>query len=160
MNTGPTPVTLSLFYLATMDLNPANYTGWVAPPGFAPVGTVAPWAALPDSFSVMYTTQIKTPHGVIPPPQSWAAPGAIAWFGSTILNPGVPVTFGFNNPYPSWDMEWFTEHPSGANVSGGSLAFPIAGPFGTFTQGYVHGPNNEPVAVNPTTFGRIKTLYF
>jgi hypothetical protein len=159
VNTGTSPVTLTLFYVGTMDLNPPNYTGWVAPPGFSPVGTVGPWIALPDSFSVMYTTQVKTPHGIVPPTQAVAAPGAVAWFGSAVMNPNVPLTFGFDNPHTSWDMEWFTEHPSGANVTGGLLGVPIAGPSGVFTQGYVHGPTIEPSALAPTTFGRIKALY-
>ena len=159
MNTGTSPVTLTLFYVATMDLNPMNYAGWVAPPGFSPVATVGPWTALPDSFSVLATTQVKTPHGLMPPAQAFAAPGAIAWFGSYVMNPNVPVTFGFNNPHTSWDMEWFTEHPSGANVTGGLLGMPIAGPLGVFTRGYVHGPTTEPTTVSSMTFGRIKSLF-
>ena len=159
MNASPNPVTLTLFYVGTVDLTPLNYTNWVAPPGFTPTGTVGPWVALPDSFSVMYTTQVKTPHGVVPPTQSYAAPGAVAWFGSALMNPYQTVTFGFDNPHTSWDMEWFSEHPSGANVSGGMPGVPMAGPLGVFTKGYVHGPTTEPTAVESTTFGRLKALY-
>ncbi len=159
VNTGPTPVTLAVFYLGTMDLNPANYTGWVAPPGFVPVGTVAPWSALPPTFSIMATTMTKTPHGQLPPTQASMTPGAVVWMGSAIMNPNTPLTFGYQNPHASWDVEWFTEHPSGANVTGGLLGVPIAGPIGTYTQGYVHAPTIEPTSVGSTTFGRIKGLY-
>ena len=155
MNTGSTPVTLTRFYVGTMDLNPANYTAWVSPPGFVP-SVVAPG----PPFSVMFTDQTKTPHGAFMPNTPVAAPGVVVWqFGSLILNPTQQVTFGFNHPSASWDMEWFAEHPAPPNTSQGFVPPPIAGPIGVFTQGYVHGPSIEPVSVAPTTFGRIKTLY-
>jgi hypothetical protein len=158
MNPTATPVTLSLFYVGTMDLNPANYTNWVAPPGFT-VGVVAPWIALPGTLSVMYTTQTKTPHGAMPAGQSLAAPGAVVWFGSAVMNPGQPLTFGFDNPHTSWDMEWLAEHPGGGNVTVATLLQPIAGPLGVFTRGYVHAPTTIPTAFEDTSFGRVKSLY-
>lgn len=159
MNPTATPVTLTLFYVGTMDLTPANYSNWVAPPGFTPVATVANWVTLGPNFSVMYTTQTKTPHGAMPTGQSLAAPGAVAWFGNAIMNPGQPLTFGFHNPHTSWDMEWLAEHPGGGNVSVATLLQPIAGPLGVFTRGYVHAPTTIPTAFEETSFGRVKSLY-
>jgi len=61
-NTGASPVTLTLFYLGTLDLSPGNYTNWLAPAGFNATATVADWTTLFGLFqtSVMSTTMIKT----------------------------------------------------------------------------------------------------
>jgi hypothetical protein len=160
-NTGPAPVTLTLFYLGTLDLTPADYSSWIAPPGFNAVATVADWNTLFTMYqtSVMSTTMLKTPHGLLPPPQAFPTFGGIVWSGSAVLNPGQTATFGFNNPRAPWDMEWFAEHPDPVNSSQAFLNLPIAGPMGVYTQGYVHGPGEGTVPVEPSTFGRIKALY-
>lgn len=160
-NTGAAPVTLTLFYLGTLDLSPANYTNWLAPAGFSATATVADWTTLFNLFqtSVMSTTMIKTPHGIVPPPQAFQSYGGIVWSGSAVVGPGQSVTFGFNNPSVPWDMEWFAEHPDAVNSSQAFLYLPIAGPLGVFTQGYVHGPGEGAVPTEAATFGRIKALY-
>jgi len=160
-NTGTAPVTLTLFYLGTLDLTPTAYTNWIAPAGFNPVATVADWTTLFSLYqtSVMSTTMIKTPHGIFPPPFGIQAFGGIVWSGSAVINPGQTVTFGFDNARVPWDMEWFAEHPDAANSSQATLFAPIAGPMGVFTQGYVHGPGEGAVPSEGATFGRIKALY-
>jgi len=159
INTGPGPVTLTLFYLGTMDLSVQNYTNWTAPAGFTP--TVADWNTLFNLFqtSVMSTTVMKTPHGIIPPPGGLQTPGGVLWSGSIILGPNQTATFGFDNPYYPWDMEWFAEHPDPVNSSQGYSYLPIAGPTGVYTQGWVHGPGEYVVPTEESTFGRIKALY-
>ena len=155
MNTGMNPEMLTLFYVGTLDLNVMNYTNWVMPPGFTP-GVMAPAPPL----SVMFTDQMKTPHGGIMQGVPVAAPGVVVWSGgSLVLNPGQMATFGFDNPHASWDMEWFAEHPAPPFTSQGFVGPPIAGPTGVFTAGYVHGPSLGPISVTPTSFGRIKALY-
>jgi hypothetical protein len=161
VNTSQNTVTLTLFYVGTMDLALSNYSNWTAPAGFNPVGTVADWNVLFNLFqtSVMSTTLIKTPHGVVPPPVGWPTIGGVVWSGSTTLAPNQQVTFGFDDPYVPWDMEWFAEHPDAANSSQGYLTLPVAGPMGVFTQGYVHGPGEHSVPTESSTFGRVKALY-
>jgi hypothetical protein len=160
-NTGAVAVTLTLFYVGTEDLNAANYTNWTAPAGFTPTATVADWTTLFNLYqtSVMGTTRLKTPHGVVPPQTTWPSSGGVAWSGNAVINPNQVVTFGFDNPHKSWDMEWFAEHPDPVNSSQAYLHLAIAGPAGVYTQGYVHGPTIEPVPVEQSTFGRIKALY-
>jgi hypothetical protein len=160
-NIGATPVTLTLFYLGTMDVTLTHFSNWTAPAGFAPVATVADWTTLFNLYgaSAMSTTMLKTAHGVVPPPLNFPTFGGIAWSGSAVLSPNQQATFGFNNPHAPWDMEWFADHPGGANVSQGFVYLPIAGPMGVFTNGFVHGPGEQPVPVDETTFGRIKAIY-
>jgi hypothetical protein len=161
VNTGANPVTLTLFYVGTMDLAVANYTNWTAPAGFSAVATVADWNTLFNLYqtSVMSTTLMKTPHGVVPIPVSYPTVGGVVWSGSAVLAPNQQVTFGFDNPYLAWDMEWFAEHPDKVNSSQGYPNLPVAGPIGVFTQGFVHGPGEYVVPTTPSTFGRIKALY-
>ncbi len=160
-NTGAAPVTLTLFYLGTMDSTPGNYSAWVAPAGFNATGVVADWTTLFNLYqtSVMSTTMIKTGHGLLPPPMAYPTYAGIAWSGSAVINPGQTVTFGFNNAHEPWDMEWFAEHPDPVNSSQAFLYLPIAGPIGTYTQGYVHGPSEASVPTEGATFGKIKALY-
>jgi hypothetical protein len=160
-NAGTAPVTLTLFYLGTLDPTPGNYTNWTAPAGFNATATVADWTTLFNLFqtSVMGTTMIKTPHGLVPPPFTMPSFGGIVWSGSAVINPGQTVTFGFDNSRVPWDMEWFAEHPDAVNSSQGLLWLPIAGPMGVFTQGYVHGPGEGAVPQEESTFGRIKAMY-
>jgi len=160
-NTGTAPVTLTLFYLGTLDLSPVNYSSWIAPAGFNATATVADWTTLFNMYqtSVMSTTMIKTPHGIMPPPQAFPTYGGIVWSGSAVVGPGQQVTFGFNNLRAPWDMEWFAEHPDAVNSSQAFLYTPIAGPLGVFTKGYVHGPGEGVVPSEGATFGRIKALY-
>lgn len=160
-NTGPLAVTLTLFYLGTEDLSAQNYTNWVAPTGFTAAATVADWNTLFNLFqtSTMNTSMVKTPHGVVPPSQSSPSAGGIVWSGSATINPNQQVTFAFDNPHSPWDMEWFAEHPDKVNSSQAVSTLPIAGPLGVFTQGYVHGPGRGWIAVTPSTFGAIKSLY-
>jgi len=160
-NHGAAPVTLALFYLGTLDLTPGDYTNWTAPAGFNAAATVADWNTLFNLFqtSVMGTTMIKTPHGMIPPPQTIQSFGGIVWSGSAVMGPGQSVTFGFDNPRVPWDMEWFAEHPDKVNSSQAFLYLPIAGPMGVCTQGFVHGPGEGAVPSEGATFGRIKALY-
>lgn len=144
-NNGSIPQTLTLFYLGTQDLIPTNYSSWSAPPGFPPVAVVANWPTLLGMFpvSVASTTQTKTPHGVPTPLPTMATAGGIVWSGATPVLPGQTVTFAFDNVHFAWDMEWFADHPTGAAFSQGFPGLPIAGPLGTFTNGFVHGPSNE-----------------
>ncbi len=160
-NTGAAPVTLTMFYLGTMDLTPSHYTNWTAPAGFSSVATVADWTTLFNLFqaNTMSTTMLKTPHGLVPPPVSFPTVGGVLWTGSVVVNSGQQVTFGFNNPSAPWDMEWFAEHPDAANSSQGYAFLPVAGPVGVFTQGFVHGPGEQVVPITPSTFGAIKALY-
>ena len=141
-NTSGVTQTLERFYIGTHDLSPADYTNWTAPAGFSPTALVTTWASVPD-HSVMYTTQTKTPHGVIPPTQSVASAGVISWSGSAVVPAGGTVTFGFDNPYMSWDAEWLCEHPISGNASVGFSDQPIAGPSGVFTRGWVHSPGDQ-----------------
>ena len=159
INTATYPVTLTLFYVGTMDMSVQNYTNWMAPAGF--VATVADWNTLFNLFgaSMMSTTMMKTPHGVFPIPVGYPTVGGIAWSGSMVLAPNQTATFGFDNPYYPWDMEWFAEHPDAVNSSQGYLWLPIAGPKGVYTQGFVHGPGEYSVPTTPSTFGHIKALY-
>jgi hypothetical protein len=151
--------TLTLFYVGTMDLDSLNYSGWVAPAGFTP--TVGDWGTLATAYgaSVMATTMVKTPHGSMPPGEASASLGGVLWGGSIEIEPDQAVTFGFNHPYGSVDVEWFAEHPDGVSSSEGSLDEPIAGPMGAFTNGFVHGPGTETVSTESTTLGRIKGLF-
>lgn len=160
-NVGAAPVTLTLFYLGTMDMTVTNYSNWTAPAGFAAVATVADWMTLFNLYQTnnMSTTMLKTVHGIVPPPQAFPTFGGIAWSGSSVLNPNQTATFGFDNRHAPWDMEWFADHPGGANVSQGFLTLPVAGPVGFFTNGFVHGPGEQPVPTDDTTIGRIKALY-
>jgi hypothetical protein len=159
INTGTSSVTLTLFYLGTMDLSLQDYTSWTAPAGFT--ATVADWNTLFNLFqtSAMSTTMLKTPHGGVPPPMSFPTVGGIVWSGSITLASLQTATFGFNNPYYPWDMEWFAEHPDAVNSSQGYPYLPIAGPVGVYTQGFVHGPGEFVVPTEQSTFGRIKALY-
>ena len=79
-NTGAAPVTLTLFYLGTMDSTPGNYSAWVAPAGFNATGVVADWTTLFNLYqtSVMSTTMIKTGRGLLPPPM--ASPPYAGWW--------------------------------------------------------------------------------
>jgi hypothetical protein len=142
-----------------MDLSLPNYTNWTAPAGFT--ATVADWNTLFNLFqtSVMYTTLLKTPHGVVPIPQSFPTVGGVAWSGSIVLAPNQTATFGFDNPYVPWDVEWFAEHPDAVNSSQGYPTLPMAGPVGVYTQGWVHAPGEYVVPTEQSTFGRIKALY-
>ncbi len=158
-NTDIVNQTLTLFYLGTMDVNAGSYSNWVAPGGMTPaVGT---WVALGNiaNLSVMSTTMVKTPHGVMPPQQAFATPGGILWWGSIVVGPGQTVTFGFDHPSTSMDMEWFAEHPDPVNSSQGMLGSVIAGPLGVFNNGYVHGPGTEPTSVAETSWGGVKLLF-
>jgi hypothetical protein len=145
-------VNLDQFYVGTMDVNPANYTNVVMPGGWSMhVGTWAqlgPVAMTP--LSLMFTTGVKTPHGQIPPQQGgFQTPGAVLFVsnGNTLswAGPGPGFTFGFDNPKPSWDMEWLAEDVPRAWTGQGLLNFPISGPSpGNWTQGWVHGPGVIP----------------
>lgn len=159
VNTGQNSVTLTLFYIGTMDLSLPNYTNWTAPAGFT--HTVADWTTLFNLFqtSTMYTTLMKTPHGAIPIPMGFPTVGGVVWSGSLVLAPNQTATFGFDNPYYPWDVEWFAEHPDAANSSQGYPYLPMAGPLGVYTQGWVHTPGEYVVPTEESTFGRIKALY-
>jgi hypothetical protein len=159
INNGTQPVTLTLFYVGTQDLSLANYTAWNDPAGFSHV--VADWATLASQYgaSVMSTTNLKTAHGVVPPAPNFMTAGGVLWTGSAVLQVNQTITFGFNHPNASVDVEWFAEHPDAANSSQGFPGLAIAGPVGVYTAGYVHGPGTEPVPVKDSTWGGIKALY-
>ncbi len=116
------PVTLQRFRVGTQDLDPASYSGWEAPPGFAARGT-------PTSSSVLPTSLLQTPHGArmphVPPVPS---AGEIVWTGSVTIPPGATVTFGFDHPFPPWDAGW------------DALTRIVAGRSGVFGEGQVHAP--------------------
>jgi hypothetical protein len=103
----------------------------------------------------MYTSRVKTPHTMPTPPGNFASAGGIAWAGSTVITPGGTVTFGFDHPNPSWDVEWFSAHPGGVSVSQGQVGQPIAGPMGVYSNGWVHSPacNNAIPSVEVTRLG-------
>jgi hypothetical protein len=154
MNPGATPETLTVFYLGTDDLNPGNYTNWVAPPGFTPTALVASWGVLggaPYNCAVMYTSHFQSPHGGGPPPPGPATLGGIYWAGSFILSPQGTATFGFDHPNDYQDVEWLAEHPGGASWTVANVNSPIAGPMGTYTDGYVHAPSSEAAAIPTLT---------
>lgn len=157
INTSENPVTLTLFYVGTMQTLAGGYSNWQTPPGFT--ATVGTYAVLGPQFSVMPTTLVKTPHGVVPPPAPYATPGAVVWSGSQVIAPQGTITFGFDHTHHSVDVEWFAEHPDAVNSSQGYPGNPMAGPLGVYTNGYVHGPGTEPVATEPSTWGKIKALY-
>jgi len=160
-NTSAGSVTLTMFYIGTMDLTGANYTNWVAPVGFTAAATVSDWTTLMGLFGVskMATTMTKTPHGILPPQMAFAAPGGVVWTGNAVVPGGGTATFGFDNVHVSVDVEWFAEHPDAVNSSPGFLNVVIAGPVGVYTQGWVHGPGVEPVPIERDTWGKVKALY-
>lgn len=156
-NISGTPITLTEFYVGTQDLNAANYSNWLAPAGFSVV-VYTPGGPPGSHCSTMYTTTVKTPHGVIPPQGLVPSLGLIAWGNPTgiTLPAGGTATFGFDNPNPSWDVEWLASDSTQPCPSPGSPApvrtwvsiglstLPIAGPTGVYTGGWVHSPIPEP----------------
>jgi hypothetical protein len=144
------PANLDQYYVGTMDVNQLNYSNVAMPAGWSMhVGTWAQLSPLAMSpLSLMFTSGVKTPHGQIPPQQgNFQAPGAVLFVsnGNTLNLPaGGGFTFGFDNPRPSWDMEWFAEDITTTWVSLALVTLPISGPGPIWTQGWVHGPGVIP----------------
>jgi hypothetical protein len=141
-------LTITKFYIGTQDLRIADYSNWTAPAGFTSAAEVATWEALGGNYNVMYTTETETetPHGVRPPQSTFASLGGIVWTGNAVIEQGASVTFGFDNPNESWNVQWFATNSATWTVTGTVFA-PIAGPTGTFTGGYVHSPVPEPATI-------------
>jgi hypothetical protein len=58
-----------------------------------------------------------------------------------VIQPGGSATFGFTHASNHRDVEWFADHPGPfPSVSQGYVAFPMAGPIGVYTNGWIHGP--------------------
>jgi hypothetical protein len=81
----------------------------------------------------------KTPHGN-PGQCTNQVPAAaiIVWSGPHYAAGGT-VSFGFDHPSSSWDTEWSAMCDSGWTTS--ECGSPIAGPFYTYTDGYIHAPS-------------------
>jgi hypothetical protein len=144
-NIAQNPLVMTEFYLGTQDLNPANYSAWLAPAGMTPAATIIPTPSLPPTLNVMGTTGTKTPLGAVPPPPPFASAGNIIWAGNVTIPVGGTVTFGFNNANAAWDVEWLASgRPVTTWVSIGNSGLPIAGPLGIYSGGFVHSPVPEP----------------
>jgi len=136
-NTGPVPITVSIFSVATSDLNILNYANWVMPVG---------WNAIVQPLGLWVTPGVKTPHGGISPVPSALSSGQVMFSGPAIgLNAGQTQIFAFDNPLPSENGEWnVTALPAGAAtmwpspVSGGLVQ--------PFTDGPVHVAVPEPAS--------------
>ncbi|HSG27914.1 MAG TPA: hypothetical protein VLA34_05490, partial [Candidatus Krumholzibacterium sp.] len=85
--------------------------------------------------------------------------GGVLWYGSITIGAGEMVTFGFDNYHQPWNMEWFAEHPDASNSSQGYPGYPIAGPLGTYSDGFVFGPGDVSISTESATWGKIKSLY-
>lgn len=149
-NPSSSNVGVEYFYVGTDDLNATHYTNWTAPTGFASAATVADWTTLDatfgTTFSVMYTTGVKTAHGVVPPAGGPPTAGGIVW---PCVNPPCTLIiqrnwrFGFDNPNPSQDTEWLVDQVVG--TSQGSPTNPMAG-YLSNNRGWIHAPvSAEPV---------------
>ena len=138
--------TLNLFYLGTDDVNLADYSNWVMPLGWS--SQVGTWASFLGDLNVMGTDHVKTPHMVLPPPPVGSTLGAIVFSGPTLNLASLgTATFGFDNANHSEDVEWIAEGvapPPNDEFTVGTYILPMAGPLGTFTQGFVHSPVPEP----------------
>jgi hypothetical protein len=145
-NVWSTPVTITEFYIGTGDLAISNYSNWIAPEGFTSTAEVAAWDVLGGGYNVMSTTGTETPHGVYPPRDLSDSLGGIVWTGSTVIDAGATVTFGFDNPNQSQDFQWHSSTTTWTNITG-YTSWPIAGPIGTFGSGYIHSPVPEPATL-------------
>ena len=142
LNNTPTPMPIGTFCVGTNDLDPTHYSSWVAPSGFIPTAIVANVDTTP--CSVMYTSYVKTPHGVTPPGEGMPPlNGAIFWSGNHTIPAGQTVVFGFENPMTSWDAEWTMNAPDGTLVQVGRSDQPLTGPGSNFGTGWVHSPSTE-----------------
>jgi hypothetical protein len=137
-------LTLTDFFVGTGDSRTAYYT-FVPTAGFT--ASIIPNDG--NVCSVTYTTQVKTPHGVVPPVGGVPSAAVIYWTGSTVVAPMGTVTFAFDHPGSSNDHEWFANGSAGWTISQSDQ--PIAGPMGTYTIGYIHAPN--PVSITPAISG-------
>ncbi|KPJ60885.1 MAG: hypothetical protein AMJ46_04090 [Latescibacteria bacterium DG_63] len=138
-NISGSPITLTEFFVGTGDAAVSSYT-FIPTPGFTV--SIIPNDGYPPC-NVTYTSGVKTPHGVVPPPSGFPSAAVIYWIGSTVVSPSGTVTFAFNHPGPSNDHEWFANSSAGWTIS--QVDQPMAGPTGVYTIGYVHAPNPPPV---------------
>jgi hypothetical protein len=153
LNVSGAGVTITALCIGTEDPNAANYT-------FRPTAGFTPSIVPNDGFpptNVLYTSGVKTAHGVLPPIASITSAAMIYWSGSAFVANGGRIRFAFNHPYGPWDQEWHANSSTGWTISQTDQV--IAGPSGTYGIGYVHAPSAVPVPVNPSTWGRIKALY-
>jgi len=140
----PQNALLTTFCIGTEDPIVANYTNVVMPPGWT-FGIVANGTG---PCSGGFTTTIKTPHGTVPPMTGSANTWQMVFSGPALmLAPGGMATFSFHNYHCSWDVEWFATGPTGGGQGFPNL--PIAGPIGTFNNGWVHAPSIFPPAPTP-----------
>jgi hypothetical protein len=131
-------VNLNVVYVGTFDSILADYTNILMPNGWV--------------FSIVggggkTTPGVSTPLGQIAPAPIQCDGMLLARWGlqnGVNVAPGATVTFGFDNPNPSQNVDWYcaVEPTPGANWNS-----PVAGPLGTFTDGPVHGPVPEPATL-------------
>jgi len=156
LNTSVGAVTLTDFFVGSDDSNIAHYT-FILPPAWTGVvipndGTVC---------SVTYTSTVLTPHGGYMLGTSRPSLAVIHWTGTATIPPAGTFTFAYINTNAPIDQEWYAYCPS-SPPTGWTVAqvpAPIAGPLGTFTIGYIHGPSSLPVPVIPPTWGAVKGLF-
>ena len=100
-NVTAAPITVTDLWVATDDLNLANYTNIVAPGGFGFI--------LNPGDTSLWTTTVKTAHGALVPNEEWVrtTAGTVRWNNPAGLGlaTGFSFTFGFDNPNRSQDDE-------------------------------------------------------
>jgi hypothetical protein len=132
-NISGAPVTLTDFFVGTEDPNPSNYS-FIVTSGFT--ASIVPNPS--GGASVAYTSMVKTPHGVVPPAVGQPSAKLIHWSGNGAVPAGGTVTFAFDHPGESVDEEWFAKASGQWTIS--QVDRPMAGPTGTYTDGWVHAP--------------------
>lgn len=145
-NVGGAIENISVFSIATDDLNIANYTSITQPQGWIFQGISQPG---------YWVSTVKTAHGFVSPGPAVVSAGALTWSlsGGTQLNPGATLgTFGFNNPNMSQDGEWNVVGTPGGFTT---WSVPVAGPMGIYTDGPVHVPVPEPAATMMVVAGSL-----
>ncbi|GEM_PF-2366130 len=143
-------VTLTDFIIGTEDPNALNYT-FIPTAGFA--ASIIPNSP-PPPYNVLYSSGVKTPHQVVMPLANNVSAARILWIGSAVVPDQATITFAFNHPNAPLDEEWHVKSSGGWTIS--QTNFPIAGPIGIYSVGYVHAPGPEPATI-PTlsTWGLI-----
>jgi hypothetical protein len=126
---------LDQFCVGTEDPDHANYT-FQQPAGFLP--DVFPNDG--SEFEVLYTNGVMTSLGTVPPQASLPSAAVVCWYGDVSVPDLGTVTFSFDHPSVPVDHEW--QSFSHAGWSAAKSSDPVAGPTGTYTFGYVHGPGS------------------
>ena len=152
------PLTLTSFYIGTMDIDPEDYSTFVSPAGFT--ATVGDWETLQSlpGIEVLQTSGSYETYGTVLAMADQDATGGVLWQGSVTVGGGETITFGFSNHLQPVCMEWLAMHPNSSQTSQGYLDLEIAGPLGTYSNGFVLAPGLTSVATEQASWGRIKTL--